>query len=337
MMMAWGITVGLLAVLLAGMAASFELDYAQRGLIASVRAIVMTVVALLSGPLADRFGKRLLLVGAMLLMGAGLAVMGLAPTYKVLLAGAALGGVGGGLIAVMNPLIVELYPESPSAHLNAVNISYCVGLIVSGLSSASVEFGVAWRVPFIVCAPALALVAVPFAVGDYPPAAYRTGSAAAFPRALKTFVFWAAVATLLLTSVVEFGVCTWIVNFIEEAYGGAGVLAGSGLVAFAVALLVGRVAAYRILRRVRASVLICACASLGAVVLLSIFLVRNVTVTIVLFALVGVFQACLGPTILGYAAWRLRSSSATLIALLSADAMAGAAIGPHLVGALVAC
>ena len=334
MMMAWGVSVGLLGMLLVELAAAFDLDYSQRGLIATVRSVVMTAVALLSGPLADRFGKRLLLVSGMLMMGAGLAVMGRAPTYGALLTGAALGGVGAGLMAVLNPLIVELYPKSPSAHLNVVNVSYCVGVIASGVGGALMAGVANWRLPFMVCAPAVALVAALFAMGRYPPAAYQDRSTAVFPRALTTFVFWAALVTLFLISVVEFGVCTWIVNFIQDAFGDARVPPGAGLMAYAAALLVGRVVAYRILHRVRASVLVCTCAALGAGVLLSIFFVRNALVTVVLFGLVGLFQACLGPTILGYVPWRLRSSSATLMALLSAVSMAGAAIGPYLVGAL---
>ena len=333
-MMAWGVSVGLLGVLLVDLADAFDLDYTQRGLIATVRSVVMTAAALLCGPLADRFGKRLLLVSGMVLMGAGLAVMGRAPTYGGLLAGAALGGVGAGLMAVLDSLIVELYPKSPSAHLNVINVSYCVGVIASGMGGALMAGAANWRLPFMVCAPAVALVAVLFAIGHYPPAAYRGRSTAVFPRALKTFVFWAGLVTLLLITVVEYGVCTWIVNFIQDAYGDAGIPPGAGLIAYAAALLVGRVVAYRILGRVQASVLVCACAALGAVVLFSIFFVRNALVTVVLFGLVGVFQACLGPTILGYVSWRLRSSSATLIALLCAVTMAGAGIGPYLVGAL---
>ena len=143
----------------------------------------------MTGPLADRFGKRFPLTVGIGLMGIGLGVMGAAPSYGVILAGAVLGGVGGGLMAALNPLVVELYPHTPSAHLTAVQVSYCVGLIMIGLSGFFIAGSGGWRLPFVVCAPLLTIGSVPFFLGRYPPPAMVHGRLTGFgaPSGLSCF------------------------------------------------------------------------------------------------------------------------------------------------------
>lgn len=235
-------------------------------------------------------------------------------------------------MAALNPLVVELYPHTPSAHLTAVQVSYCVGLIMIGLSGFLIAGSGGWRLPFIVCAPLLTIGSVPFFLGRYPPPAYGGRQVDGIRRAIRSFVFWAGLLAVLLISVVEFGVSTWIVSFIQDAYVGTNVPPGAGFVAYAAALMVGRLAAVRILRWVRPALLVSICAMCGAGTLSALFFVENALHAVLLFGLTGVFQSCLGPTITGYVPWRLRTSSATVIALLGAISMGGSAIGPYLVG-----
>ena len=339
MMGAYGLGMGLVSVLLARMGKTFSLDYEQRGMIGTVRLGAMFLGMLAAAPVADRCGKRFLLAGSIVMQGAGLAWMGLAPHYAALLTGATVWGLGAALVIAVGALVVELYPRNPSAHLNSVNMSYCAMLVAGALSYRLVETGVPWRALLIAPAPLGILLAFLFLISRYPPPAYARQAGPTIRGNYGSAVFWIAVIFLVLTGAVESGVTHFAPNFVvdEFAQGSRSPSAMTGALAlagFAAAMLLGRAFATVMLHRVRPPALLSASAGLCALVLLGIGLAGRAWAVIVLFALAGVSQACLGPTMLGYTCQRLRTSSTMMLAVLSAAGMAGAAGAPYLTGHL---
>lgn len=74
--------------------AEFGVSYAELGLLVSVMNVASGFSQLPAGMLVDRFGARPVLVFGLLAMGGGIALMGAAPGYGVILVLAALSGVG---------------------------------------------------------------------------------------------------------------------------------------------------------------------------------------------------------------------------------------------------
>jgi fucose permease len=80
---------------------------------------------------SGRFGQRASLAASMLLMGAGALTIATAGALWLLLAAALLAGAGfGGVLAVGNTLVAQLFPERRAAALNAINLFFGVGSIV---------------------------------------------------------------------------------------------------------------------------------------------------------------------------------------------------------------
>jgi MFS family permease len=76
----------------------FDVSYAALGLLVSVMNVASGLCQLPAGVLVDRFGARPLLVGGLLVMGGGIALIGVAPGFTVILLLAALSGVGNSVI-----------------------------------------------------------------------------------------------------------------------------------------------------------------------------------------------------------------------------------------------
>lgn len=74
--------------------AEFNVNYAELGLIVSVMNVAAGLSQLPAGMLVDRIGPRPILVGGLLAMGGGIALMGFAPSYGVILVLSALSGMG---------------------------------------------------------------------------------------------------------------------------------------------------------------------------------------------------------------------------------------------------
>lgn len=158
----------ILSPVLGAIGSEWNLDEARLGLISSVFFLTYTAVQIPTGILADKFGKKGLLVGGFILFGLATGLSGLAPTYGSFLLFGALAGLGQGTYyATQYALSSEAIPRSRrglgSAIINsgmAVGIS--LGLILASFTTFRLEWG--WRAPFLTMAVPTIGVALLFAV-----------------------------------------------------------------------------------------------------------------------------------------------------------------------------
>ena len=325
--------VGIPSVMLDRIGETFGLSESLKGLIGSMRGVTLLPMVVASGVLADRFGKRMLLVLGSAAAAGGLGLMGSAPSYGLLLVASGVAGVGCGVFeAVVSPLVVEMYPARATARLNLVHASFNMGIVLSSASYLAVHWGGDWRVVFPWAALAGVVVTALFGVGRYPATVPGKEASASLGGILRRPLFWALVAAMSLTAGVELGATTWIANFIESETEAPGLYGAAGLGAFALAMMVGRLMTTGLARRVRPIGILFFSAVLGAGTIVIAAYARHWAVNIVFFGLTGVFIACFWPTILAYASERFGSSSSTLFALLSAAGILGTMLTPYLVG-----
>ncbi|MFH0965120.1 MAG: MFS transporter [Planctomycetota bacterium] len=325
--------VGIPSVMLVEIANTFHLDNTRRGLIASVRSATILLTVLLSGPLADRLGKRLPLALGAAAVAAGLLLTGFASSYETLLLASAVAGLGCGVAeALVSPLVVELYPRSSSSKLNLFHSVFNLGIVLACASYLLVRAGIHWTWAFRIAGLLSIAPVILFAVAHFPPAAPWHEARNALGASLRRPLFWILMLAMFLTAGVEIGATTWIANFLEVELGAPGAAGAWGLTLFAVAMMVGRLSVSRLLLRVPPVPLLLASSLLGALVIALAAISRNVLPGIVLFVLAGVSIAAFWPTILAYASDRLSCRSSTLFALLAAGGISGAILSPALVG-----
>ena len=136
----------------------FTLAPAQVGLVASAGFVGMFLGAAISGRLADRYGRRLIFQGTLVLFSVGAVLSALAPTFETLLAARVIAGLGlGGELPVVATLVSEFSPRAQRGRMIVLLESFwAYGTLAAGLIALFVlpQFG--WRGAFLVAAlPAL--------------------------------------------------------------------------------------------------------------------------------------------------------------------------------------
>lgn len=146
----------ILSPVLGSLGAEWTLNEAQLGLISSVFFLAYTAMQIPTGFLADRFGKKGLLVSGFILFGVATGLSGLAPDYASFLLLGALAGFGQGTyyatqFAISSAAIPRTNRGLGTAIINsgqAVGIS--LGLVLAGFTTFQLGWG--WRVPFYIMA-----------------------------------------------------------------------------------------------------------------------------------------------------------------------------------------
>ena len=334
-MIIFGGSLGLVSIMLPEIGAHFGLDLAGRGLIASTQAAATLLAVAVSGIIADRFGRRILLSLGAFAIFVGLVLEGVAPRYVLFLVGAGCVGLGGGIFdALVSPLIVRMYPRDSEARLNAFHGCFSLGALLAVLSTTLLYAGVSWQWAFLGAVPIALLVTGLFGTGRYPAQAASHESFAAARGSLRRWTFWLLSAAMFLTTGAEIGITTWVPNFLKNALHATPIQQAVGFGAFAGAMVAGRLMVAKVVRRVGAPWVLLGSALAGILVILAATVSNSIVATIALFAVAGLCQAGFWPTTLAYASRRLGDSSNTLFSLLAAFGIAGATVSPWLIGAM---
>ena len=142
-------SIGIVAPLLAS---DLNLDKAQLGLIFSIAQVGATVGALLFGPLADRFGRKPILILATAVIAAFTYLTAVSPTFGLLLSVRLVAGVG--LAAAIPPALALTSEYAPGrlrgALVTAIFAAYPLGGAVAGFFSAWLLALFDWRMVFYV-------------------------------------------------------------------------------------------------------------------------------------------------------------------------------------------
>jgi fucose permease len=132
----------------------------------------------LSGILADRFGRRIVLVISAAMFGLSALVMSVSTRLPLLLVFASVMGLGyGGISLSVNVLSSELTPHRRASTVNLVNVFFGVGAIAGPLLAGLALEWWGTPIPALQIGAALALIVSPVAAFvDLPASAVRAGS-----------------------------------------------------------------------------------------------------------------------------------------------------------------
>jgi benzoate transport len=145
-----------------GVTAQWGLTGGQLGILLSTTPVGMAIGAFFLAPLADRVGRRPLVVWCLVLCGAGMVLAVVSPSYTVLLVARLMTGLGiGGVSAGLPVLLAEYSPQRRRGTVIAVYAAGpSLGGIVGGVAAASLISAYGWRAPFAIGAVATVVVIV---------------------------------------------------------------------------------------------------------------------------------------------------------------------------------
>jgi MFS family permease len=226
------------------------------GLMISALTAPAIFVIPVSGVLADRYGRRPVLVASLLLFGAGGSAIALTTDFRVVLALRALQGIGfAGVVPVITASIGDMYDDS--AEVTGQGLRHTV----NGISGAAFPLlagalvASAWQYPFLLYAaafPVAAVVALRFTEPTNVNTGAGGGDGPAYHRALAGLLRYPRMAVVLLARTLPMVVWIGFVTFnslvVVRVMGGtpfqAGVLVAAGNLVFGLASSqVGRILA----------------------------------------------------------------------------------------------
>ncbi|CAB3733618.1 MFS transporter [Paraburkholderia rhynchosiae] len=143
-------------------AKAWSLSGSQLGMAFSAGLFGILIGTVVLSPWSDRFGRRPLVIGSLMLVTVGMVFSGLAPTLKIFLMTRALTGIGvGGLLSSTAVLVAEYASDRHrSSAISLLGVGYSVGAMAGGLVARWLLETFGWRSSFLAgtCLSAFMLV-----------------------------------------------------------------------------------------------------------------------------------------------------------------------------------
>jgi DHA1 family multidrug resistance protein-like MFS transporter len=155
------------------------------GLVFSVQAVTMAIASPFWGVVADRFGRKLMVLRATLGGSAIILLMGFARSAEELIALRAIQGVVTGVISAANALIASVVPRERTGYaMGMLQVGLWSGVAAGPLLGGVLSDFVGFRITFVVTAVLLLLAGIGVAIGVEDPfvRADRAGGRGSFLR-----------------------------------------------------------------------------------------------------------------------------------------------------------
>ena len=331
---AFGTLVAFLGSTLPELRAKLGFGMEQSGTLFSLLFFPQIPMAILAGPVIDRFGKKPVLVAGSLLAAIVLAIITTATSYAMLATLVFILGLGASCInSGANTLVPDLYPENPSSALNLASASFSLGtvgvpLVITLLAH---RFGVGAALLLVA-----ALNAVPGLLSltqTFPHGLSKGGlNVGIIGRALLNPAIILLALVFMLYSSLEVSTGGWLRTYLEQEFSVSAAKSSTILAVFFALMMVGRLIGSEITKRMRGSLLILACAAGAIVGLTFLALAWNVNVAIAAAVVCGLCYAPIFPTAAGIASTYFPEIFGTIFGVLMACAFVGNITLPAAIG-----
>jgi fucose permease len=341
-LLAIGWTGLLIPSLIRSIEATFKQTDAGIGFVYLAYALAYAAGSFGGGSLTERFGRRLILGGAMLTHGMGVAGLGLAPTWAAFVVAALTAGAGAGCLdGGANGLVLDVYREGRGRAMNLLHMSFSVGALSAPLIVGTlVSGGAPWQTVVVASGAVVSLLTIAYAVVPMPSgrrsAVERGARSATAPdgtggRRLLTgplLLLGIAIATYVAS---EVGISNWLVRFLEPAPLTTATLA---LSLYWAGVAVGRLVASLIADRFDHLRFTITCALGLALTVAVAVLIPSLPLSIAAFAVAGVASGPVFPMIVAIGGERYPERSAAVGGSLTGMAIIGSIVYPPTMGFL---
>lgn len=331
----------LIPSLLRSIKETFDQTDAGIGLVYLVYALAYALGSFAGGPVTERAGRRLTLGAAVLTTAAGVAGMGLAPSWLAfIVATVAIGAGAGCLDGGANGLVLDVYREGRGRAMSLLHMSFSVGALAAPLLVGRlVEGGVTWQAVTVGTGAVISLLALAYAFVPMPSARRlaATTEASAVSGAERGSSRLLTGPLLLLGLAIaayvasEIGVSNWVVAFLEPAPLTTATLA---LSLYWAGLTVGRLLSSAIADRFDHVRFTIVCAIGMGVTIAVASLAPTLPLAIAAFFAAGIASGPVFPMIVAIGGERFPDRSAAVGGALTGMAVIGSTIYPPAMGLL---
>lgn len=335
--MIFAVSAVIVAITLPEISKTFSTDLSEGGGMETARNLVILIVLLLAGALAQRWGKKRFLTLGQYLVATGLLLASFSQSYPTLIFALLIMGLGGGFSeALLNPLVVDIHHQGSGRFLNLSHAFYPVGIVGSALLFGELlTRGYSWRLMFQIAALGALIVAVVFSYLRFPPAEKDESSyAKLFAGVLTLGGFWLFAIVIFLGGSIESALTFWSRSYVETYLSDVPRSGAVALVIFAGAMAIGRLLTAYLANKTRLNNIMIGSAILGIGVSALIPLATTLFWFYSLLGLAGLATACFWPTILAEADSYLKVNTTILFILLSCVGIIGFGLTPWVMGVI---
>jgi fucose permease len=333
----YGMTAATLGTILPDFSVRFHLTPKQNGTIAFFQALGLILASIGAGPLIDYEGKKAGLVLGLALIALAVALLPRSNGFHSIAMHLFLLGTGGGIVVTAaNALGSDVDPAHRATALNLLNVFFGLGGFATPFVTANLLGRNSTRLCHWIAALACVALAVNLAAPVPPRNAAQGFVFSDIGSVLGSPVLWLCALLLFLYVACEVGVWNWLVQHLI-AQGLPQVRALQVLsFGFALGLLLGRLAASRILISVPGLTVTLAASVSMAVLTFAMLQTRNPTVAWVLTFLAGASMAPVFPTTVALIGDRFPRMTGTAIGLAITASWIGLAVSSRVIGSLAA-
>lgn len=332
--MALSFSINTQALCLTTISGEFHLDTAAGGFFLSCAFWGLFAGILATGPLADRWGIRALLVSSAVCQAGGFVIASLAHGSVLLFFGAFIVGIGTGMVdPLLTPLVCAVYPDIRTKASNLLHAFYPIGiLIVILLTLFLLHIHWTWRGIYQL----MAVLCFPYGLGFLilPLPRHLHGGADRLPtrQLMKSLPFLLLLGAIFLAGVTEIGSSQWLPAFIEKTAGSTRTGGALGLLAFGATMALGRLLNSWLSHHISPKRFFLIGGLVCVVSLLLAAIPAPVFFTAGCLAVLGLGISGFWPTILACAGDCFPSAGASMYSTLAALGNFGGVAGPLMVG-----
>lgn len=225
-----------------------SLTYAVVSLHASALAFGILLVALVADRVVARFGRKRTLMVSLAGSATAMTVLAFAPTAAISIGSCFLIGLIGGFIpAITSALLSDIHGNDRDLALTEANaLCYVFAIAAPVLVALAVWLGLSWRVVPLAGSFAAIVIFVVYRRTEVPDGAARAPDSSRAPLSPAYWGYW---ALLGLGVALEFSGLLWAPSYLEQVVGLSPSAAALGAGTFFLAMLIGRVAGIRLLKK----------------------------------------------------------------------------------------
>jgi MFS family permease len=331
----WVMVIGLLGPSLPAMVADLGITYAQAGFFFTVLSFGSLIGTSLGAIASDYLSRKLLFGACVLVLSAGLFVLGLMPTYVLValvifllsLTGSPIGAIG-------QSIMLGMFPDKRERYLSYMTFFGAIGNLVAPIIvSLNFTASLSWRWPFMETAVIAFIVFIGLIATPIPAAApvHR-------PEKLVTIMRNRGVlssAVLIFFSVgADLGFSYWLAEYFKSELHASLRMASSVVGIYLVGIILGRILVPAFLKKISARANLIMGLGIGLASIIPFILVPSVPLKIVLCALYGFGMGPVFPLLVARASREFPSQSGAVTGVLYGCLSLGGMVFPLVVGAL---
>ena len=326
----------ILPICLVKISGELSINLAQAGFLGFVTSIEQFFVLILSIFFAARFGKIRVIRAGLFVLSGGLLAFSFSGSYASAVSLILILGFGNAMLeALLTPLVEDLHPDDSGGKMNLLHsfwpVGVCVGVLIVG---ELLSRGLSWRWAF--AGLAAAVLGISFLLPNskrvnLPRSTARLGH---LGEILSIPRFWMLGLALFFAGAAEFSYAYWSASYIQLHFGTMPRAGAVGAASFAVGMFFGRMISSRLAGRAGLKRLVTISLAAGFVFSLTFFLIRGPVLIYPYLFLMGVFIACLWPSIQSYAARVMTVDPTALMIFLSCFGIPGTSFSVLVLGLL---